>query len=133
MAWMVVTVSIVGFLLLLEKFLDIFHDAKEPPLIPQSIPYVGHLLGILRDGSRYYTKMRSVPVDDGLKIPQISDSGTAPGSLCQYTLYVYHESRFMLSTRLILRMLWTAIQRLCLLPLTSSNSPSEFFSLAQKV
>ena len=34
------------------------HDSREPPLIPQSIPYVGHLLGLIQIGSRYYAKVR---------------------------------------------------------------------------
>lgn len=43
---------------LLEKLINVPHNAKEPALIPQSVPYIGHLLGILRDGSHYYTKIR---------------------------------------------------------------------------
>jgi len=32
---------------------------SEPPTIPQVFPYIGHLLGVLRYGSRYYTKISS--------------------------------------------------------------------------
>lgn len=47
-------------LILLQKFKAIPCHPKEPPLIRQKIPYIGHLIGMLRDGSRYYTKMRHV-------------------------------------------------------------------------
>ena len=34
------------------------HDPREPPLIPSPIPYVGHLLELLKIGSFYYTALR---------------------------------------------------------------------------
>lgn len=33
---------------------------KEPPLFPHPIPYVGHILGLLRHGTRYYEMTRSI-------------------------------------------------------------------------
>lgn len=33
---------------------------KEPPLLPHPIPYIGHILGLLRHGTRYYEMTRSV-------------------------------------------------------------------------
>lgn len=30
------------------------HSVNEPPLVSQSIPYIGHLLGLLRYGTHYY-------------------------------------------------------------------------------
>ena len=30
------------------------HAMNEPPIVPSSIPYVGHIIGLLRHGSRYY-------------------------------------------------------------------------------
>ena len=62
MAWLMVLVIALSCWILLEKFLSLSHDAKEPPIIPQTLPYVGHLLGMLRHGSRYYTQIRSVLV-----------------------------------------------------------------------
>ncbi len=35
-------------------------SAKEPPLLPHPIPYIGHILGLLRYGTRYYEMTRSV-------------------------------------------------------------------------
>lgn len=65
MAWFVATIlAVITSLLLLGKFAHVSHDAKEPPLIPQTFPYVGHLFGMLQHGSRYYTQIRSVHVSD---------------------------------------------------------------------
>ena len=33
---------------------------KEPPLFPHPVPYIGHILGLLRHGTRYYEMTRSV-------------------------------------------------------------------------
>ena len=33
---------------------------KEPPLVPHPVPYIGHILGLLRHGTRYYEMTRSV-------------------------------------------------------------------------
>lgn len=33
---------------------------KEPPLLTHPIPYIGHILGLLRHGTRYYEITRSV-------------------------------------------------------------------------
>src|ERR1700761_7461589 len=32
-------------------------DPREPPLIPSAIPYIGHLLGMLRQGGRYFGQL----------------------------------------------------------------------------
>lgn len=34
------------------------HLQIEPPVIPQSIPYVGHIIGIFRFGTKYYEMIR---------------------------------------------------------------------------
>ena len=33
-------------------------DPLEPPTIPQHIPYVGHLLSLIRHGTGYYAQVR---------------------------------------------------------------------------
>ena len=58
MAWLIALGVAFGCWLLLEYYVNVSHDLKEPPVIPQTVPYVGHLLGMLRDGSRYYTTIR---------------------------------------------------------------------------
>ena len=34
------------------------HHRNEPPLVPSTIPLVGHILGLLRHGSLYYQLTR---------------------------------------------------------------------------
>ena len=36
------------------------YDPREPPVISSSIPYVGHILGLLRYGQRYFEILRSL-------------------------------------------------------------------------
>lgn len=36
------------------------HFLDEPPVVPSSIPYIGHIIGLLRHGSRYYEITRCV-------------------------------------------------------------------------
>lgn len=47
-----------GLYFVLEHFIGVKIDQKEPPLISSTIPYVGHLIGIIRYGTKYYAKMR---------------------------------------------------------------------------
>lgn len=34
------------------------HDAREPPLAPQSIPIIGHMVGLSRSKFNYYVNLR---------------------------------------------------------------------------
>lgn len=34
------------------------HDPREPPLAPQSIPFIGHMLGLSRSKFNYYVQLR---------------------------------------------------------------------------
>ncbi len=34
------------------------HDAREPPALPSKIPYIGHVIGMLRKKVRYYVQLR---------------------------------------------------------------------------
>ena len=34
------------------------HLPNEPPLVSHSIPYIGHIIGLLRYGTRYYEIIR---------------------------------------------------------------------------
>ena len=36
------------------------HDAREPPLAPQSIPIIGHMIGLSRSSFNYYVDLRYV-------------------------------------------------------------------------
>ena len=49
---------VVALLVAISPRLSKKHDPREPPVIPQSIPYVGHLLGLLRHGEKYMQDLR---------------------------------------------------------------------------
>ena len=36
------------------------YDAREPPVIPHMIPYIGHILGLIRYGGRYFSILRFI-------------------------------------------------------------------------
>ncbi len=46
---------------LLNYYLMPTHDANEPPVVSSSIPYVGHIIGLVQHGSRYFEFMRYLP------------------------------------------------------------------------
>ncbi|KAL9105199.1 MAG: hypothetical protein Q9187_008767, partial [Circinaria calcarea] len=54
---LVVLAVATGLYFILEYFMGIKLDPKEPPLISSTIPYVGHIIGLIRNGTRYYAKM----------------------------------------------------------------------------
>lgn len=39
-------------------------DSREPPVLGSSIPFIGHILGLLRHGTRYYEQTRYYTSDD---------------------------------------------------------------------
>lgn len=44
--------------MIIAFFFHIERDSREPPFIPQTIPYIGHLIGIIRKGGSYYDQVR---------------------------------------------------------------------------
>lgn len=42
---------------------------KEPPLLTHPIPFIGHIIGLLRNGTRYYEMTRSVASLAGKILP----------------------------------------------------------------
>ena len=40
------------------------YDSREPPVLPQKIPYLGHFFVFLRYGLRYYAALRQTPLFD---------------------------------------------------------------------
>jgi hypothetical protein len=53
-----VVAGVIGLLLLLIQYLSPQHEDQEPHLIPQRVPYVGHVLGLARHGITYYLNTR---------------------------------------------------------------------------
>lgn len=44
--------------LVLHRMFRSGHDSREPPLAPQSIPVIGHLIGLSRSKFNYYVNVR---------------------------------------------------------------------------
>jgi hypothetical protein len=45
-------------LIVIRKAVSTSHDPREPPLAPQSIPLIGHLIGLSRRSFEYYVDLR---------------------------------------------------------------------------
>jgi len=43
--------------ILLQQFLQPKKDASEPPYVPMAVPYIGHLIGVMRKQADYYREM----------------------------------------------------------------------------
>jgi hypothetical protein len=43
---------------ILHRFLAIDYDPREPPIIKPRIPYIGHILGIIRHGTKYFDTVK---------------------------------------------------------------------------
>lgn len=50
----------IASLLLCERLINAKHQAREPPLVRQRIPYVGHVAGLFLHGMKYFEFMRYV-------------------------------------------------------------------------
>ncbi len=53
-SWTVVAVILAGVSYFFMRLRLHKHDPQEPALIPQAIPYIGHVLGIFKHGFGYY-------------------------------------------------------------------------------
>lgn len=52
-----VIVVVVGYVSLVYLFSPKY-DPREPPVLPHLIPYVGHILGLIRNGPLYFETLR---------------------------------------------------------------------------
>ena len=57
-AGVTIVVFVLGIFSLLKHFLKVKYDPREPPLIPSTLPYFGHLIGLVRKGPRYFENLR---------------------------------------------------------------------------
>lgn len=79
----VVLVACSSILYLVKRYLELEHDPKEPPLMPQKIPYIGHVLGLIQHGLRYYTKLKYGLISPELRSLADSDVAVRDAS-CPY-------------------------------------------------
>lgn len=91
----VIAIFIVAVCLsLLGHFINVPHDPREPPLIPPSIPFLGHIVGMIRDGSGYYGKVMSVIKGSRHHCNLLTNSILERNITYQYTPLVCHEIRY---------------------------------------
>lgn len=50
--------AIVVFLFILDRHYMPRQASNEPPVVKSFIPYVGHIVGLIRHGTRYYQELR---------------------------------------------------------------------------
>lgn len=50
--------AIAVFLLILDRRYMPRQASNEPPVVKSFIPYVGHIIGLIRHGTRYYQELR---------------------------------------------------------------------------
>lgn len=55
-----VVLGIVIFLYSVEILFNLRDDPREPPRISPRVPLLGHILGLMRNGTSYYGKIRYV-------------------------------------------------------------------------
>ena len=48
----------IGASFALNHFLGVRQDPQEPPLVPATIPYIGHAIGVMRKKYNYYLQLR---------------------------------------------------------------------------
>lgn len=51
-------VAIACGLLVLDTVLRVKRDSREPPFVPSTIPYFGHVIGLFWHKNRYYAKLK---------------------------------------------------------------------------
>lgn len=54
---LLLVVVIIGYISLVYLFSPKY-DLREPPVLPHWIPYVGHILGLIRNGPLYFESLR---------------------------------------------------------------------------
>lgn len=54
---MLVVTTVIVVLTLLQRYLTVGKDAREPPFIPTKIPLLGHLVHLIREGADYYSRL----------------------------------------------------------------------------
>jgi hypothetical protein len=66
-AGLVVLASTIIVLIYFHQRLQVEHDPREPPLIRHAVPYIGHLIGIVRHGPGYLGLIKLVTIESTTK------------------------------------------------------------------
>lgn len=57
----IVSVGLVCTYIFLRIVLHLTQDVREPPAIEKAIPFLSPMIGMIREKSRYYVRLRLVP------------------------------------------------------------------------
>ena len=86
--YLIILVAVCTLWFLLDYFYAPKHVPNEPPVVTQTIPYVGHIIGLLRHGLKYYEMTRYTinrSAREGIKANQgqwIVRGANRPFTLC---------------------------------------------------
>jgi hypothetical protein len=97
-------IAIYGFLYLILHYTQ---DAKEPPPVSTSFPFIGTMIGLLRKKSKYYVELRyayAVCIDLIFNVPEADFRNralmlsTGTSTIYPYTLFAYSGQDYTSST-----------------------------------
>lgn len=72
---------------LLHLLLHWSQDTKESPIAPTSIPFIGHVIGLMRKRTRYYVELRSMlyVAEPKSKLMNLAETSTiCPSTRCTF-------------------------------------------------
>ena len=49
---------LLALLYALSHYQESKHDSQEPPFLPQKVPFIGHIIGMIQQKTRYYVHLR---------------------------------------------------------------------------
>ena len=106
---------------LVNKSLEVEEAFKEPPRIRPKIPFLGHIMGILKHKMLYYVRLQYVPGNIFNKMMK-TNCFTAEFIHCRYTVYLLRGSMFTWSIRPTWLSQSNAIGKICNLHLLRQDS-----------
>jgi hypothetical protein len=56
--FLLIVAALVTLIYLAARRMNFGHDPREPPLAPQSIPLIGHMVGLSKSSFNYYVDLR---------------------------------------------------------------------------
>ncbi|KAJ9639925.1 hypothetical protein H2199_006158 [Coniosporium tulheliwenetii] len=108
---------VVVVILVSRRFMQYRHDPREPPVVPARIPYVGHIIGLIRYGGKYFQM-----IDENYKYPI-------------YTLPLLHSRMYLVTSPVLASTIQRASKTLSFNKLVGYSLPGmiEYDEEAMKV
>jgi hypothetical protein len=91
-----IILTVVTAVFLCWKRLSICLDPAEPPLLKPTIPYIGHIIGVLTHHTGYYNRLLYVSLPCVFKFPNTAHSTKHPMSIC--TLPLLTERAYLITS-----------------------------------